>query len=118
MLAQAQLYTGTNVANTPLTTPIVVSSVVGNTGSDLFTDSTIADNSLLNLIKGLPSGTRVSYGSDAVSPNDGGKWIILAQSPKGGWTCVDYTGMFKSYGNTDKGAIEMDGGFSWFTCGS
>ena len=94
MRSQANLFGGT-----PTTTAAAITtsttSPAGTAGSGLFTDNTITDYSLYNLIIGMPSGTQVYYGSKNQLPSAGGPWIVMAATTTGS-SCVDYTGASKS----------------------
>jgi len=60
-----------------------------------FADSTLSNNSLYQLITGLPSGTKYTYAFDGTNtPANGGKWAFAGQLTTGSM-CVDYTGGFK-----------------------
>ena len=69
-------------------------------GTNPFVDSTLANNSLYQLINGLPSGTKYTYAFDGSnSPANGGKWDFAAQLTTGSM-CVDYTGGFAMSSST------------------
>ena len=94
MKAQANLFTGGTTAAVAATN-VLASAVTGAAGGNLFTDNTLADNSLYTLINGLPTGTVVYYASGTVAtgyPSVGGTWAIAASTSTGS-TCVDYTGV-------------------------
>ena len=65
-----------------------------------FADSTLTNNSLYQLINGLPSGTKYTYAFDGTNtPANGGKWDFAAQLTTGSM-CVDYTGGFAMSSST------------------
>jgi prepilin-type N-terminal cleavage/methylation domain-containing protein len=79
MRAQALLYSGTGAA----------ASGACNGATTLFGD-TAANNSLANLLVGLPSPYCTSDGTG--TPSNGSAWAAAAQTSAGAW-CVDSTGV-------------------------
>ena len=94
MRSQANLFGGTPVT---VAAAITTSASVpaGVAGGNLFTDNTILDYSLFNLISGMPLGTQVYYGAKNQLPSLGGPWVVAAATSAGS-SCVDYTGASKS----------------------
>jgi prepilin-type N-terminal cleavage/methylation domain-containing protein len=87
MIAQSQLFTGANSAVTATTT-----APTGVAGGNLFTDSTVINNSLYKFTRALPTGTVVYYAANGVSPLSGGLWAFAASTSTGSF-CVDYNGV-------------------------
>lgn len=91
MRAQSQLYSNSSYAAGAVSGTSAVSPVSAPASAGLFNDSITADNSLYNLIHGLPTGTLYNYAWNGLDPSTGGKWFFAATASNGSY-CVDYTG--------------------------
>ncbi len=74
-------------------------------GSNMFADTAATSiASLVNLVNGLPKGTRVYYNAPTNAlPSNGGKWVFAADVSDG-MLCVDYTGALKYFKGTQAGS--------------
>jgi prepilin-type N-terminal cleavage/methylation domain-containing protein len=87
--SQAQLYSGATG------TVVAPSTAAITTGTNLFNDPSVVNNSLRKLITGLPSGTAYYYAWDGASPSGAGRWFVAATLSTG-TTCADWSGATKN----------------------
>ncbi len=93
MRSQASLWKGSPRDHAP---EVVTVPIKGEPGGDLFSDTTPGNNSMIDLINGLPVGTVVYYGAEGVLPSENGKWFVVANLSTGA-ICTDWTGDSRLY---------------------